>query len=76
MILLFWCQLYFQFVAIAARDVNRAQAFADKLGFKKAYGSYDELMKDPNVGKSMDRSFVVNINLVSHNVVKMNGLAQ
>ena len=51
MILFFGCQLYFQFVAIAARDVSRAQAFADKLGFKKAYGSYDELMKDPNVGK-------------------------
>lgn len=35
--------------AIAARDLGRAQEFAKKYGFKKAYGSYEELVKDPEV---------------------------
>lgn len=38
-----------EFVAIAARDLDRAQKYADNLGFKKAYGSYDELINDPDV---------------------------
>ena len=45
--------MYFdsQFVAIAARDKDRAQKYADRLGFEKAYGSYDDLVNDPDVGK-------------------------
>ena len=39
-------------MAIAARDQKRAQALADKLGFKRAYGSYDDFMNDPEVSKS------------------------
>lgn len=35
--------------AIAAREDARAQAFAKKHGFEKAYGSYEELVRDPNV---------------------------
>lgn len=35
--------------AIAARDLTRAQSLADKYGFHKAYGSYEELVKDENV---------------------------
>lgn len=35
--------------AIAARDHGRAQAFADRYGFKKAYGSYEEMLEDPEV---------------------------
>lgn len=35
--------------AAAARDLDRAQKFADDFGFKKAYGSYDELLADPEV---------------------------
>ncbi|MCI8948822.1 MAG: Gfo/Idh/MocA family oxidoreductase [Lachnospiraceae bacterium] len=35
--------------AVAARDLSRAKAFAEKWGFKKAYGSYEEMMKDPDV---------------------------
>lgn len=35
--------------AIAARDLDRAEAFAEKWGFEKAYGSYEEMCKDPNV---------------------------
>ena len=27
--------------AVAARDLSRAQAFAEKYGFQKAYGSYE-----------------------------------
>jgi len=36
-------------VAIAARDVSRAQAMADKYGIAQAYGSYDALLADANV---------------------------
>lgn len=35
--------------AIGARDLSRAQKFADKYGFMKAYGSYSELVNDPEV---------------------------
>ena len=36
-------------VAVAARDLGRAQKFADKFDIPKAYGSYLELAQDPNV---------------------------
>lgn len=39
------CELY----AIAGRDLARAQAFADEFGFERAYGSYEELLEDPQV---------------------------
>lgn len=35
--------------AIAARDLARAEAFAKEYGFEKAYGSYEELVSDPEV---------------------------
>ncbi len=35
--------------AIASRDIDRAGAFADKYGFEKAYGSYADMLSDPNV---------------------------
>lgn len=35
--------------AVAARDLERAQAFAEQHGFRKAYGSYEELLRDPEV---------------------------
>lgn len=35
--------------AVAARDLERAKAFADQFGFEKAYGSYLELVEDPEV---------------------------
>ena len=35
--------------AVAARDLNRAQAFAKEFGFAKAYGSYEEMLADPEV---------------------------
>ena len=35
--------------AIAARDLERAQTFAEEFGFDRAYGSYDELLADPDV---------------------------
>ncbi|XP_006541262.1 trans-1,2-dihydrobenzene-1,2-diol dehydrogenase isoform X1 [Mus musculus] len=38
-----------QVVAVAARDLNRAEEFAQKFNIPKAYGSYEELAKDPNV---------------------------
>ncbi len=35
--------------AVAARDPVRAQVFADKYGFAKAYGSYKDMLEDPEV---------------------------
>ena len=35
--------------AVAARDLDRAEAFAAQYGFEKAYGSYGEMLLDPNV---------------------------
>ena len=35
--------------AIASRDLTRAQEYAQKYGFEKAYGSYEEMLQDPGV---------------------------
>ncbi len=35
--------------AIAARDYDRAVVFAEKFGYKKAYGSYEDMLKDSEV---------------------------
>jgi predicted dehydrogenase len=35
--------------AIAARDGQRARAFADKHGIDRVHGSYDELLADPDI---------------------------
>jgi predicted dehydrogenase len=35
--------------AAASRSLENAQAFASDLGFEKAYGSYDEMVNDPEV---------------------------
>lgn len=35
--------------AVASRSLERAQAFADRWGFAKAYGSYEEMLEDPEV---------------------------
>lgn len=35
--------------AVAARELERAQAFADRYGFEKAYGSYEEMLSDETV---------------------------
>jgi len=40
-----WCTAH----AIAARDLSRAQAMADKHGVPKAYGSYVDLLADPDI---------------------------
>lgn len=36
-------------VAVASRTLEKAEAFARKYGFQKAYGSYEALVKDPDV---------------------------
>lgn len=38
-----------QLVAVAARDLTRAQAFGKEYGAARAYGSYEELIADPEV---------------------------
>lgn len=35
--------------AVASRNLERAKAFAEKYGFQKAYGSYEEMLSDPEV---------------------------
>lgn len=35
--------------AVSARDLKRAQDFAEKYGFEKAYGSYEEMLADKDV---------------------------
>jgi predicted dehydrogenase len=35
--------------AAASRSIDNAQAFASELGFEKAYGSYEEMVNDPEV---------------------------
>ena len=35
--------------AVAARELDRACRFAQKHGFEKAYGSYDEMLEDGEV---------------------------
>ena len=39
------CELY----AVAGRSMEKAEAFKAEFGFEKAYGSYEELLADPNV---------------------------
>ena len=36
-------------VAIASRDLQRATSFADECGLPRAYGSYEDLLEDPDV---------------------------
>ena len=38
-----------ELVAIASRDLAKAQAAANKFGLPKAYGSYEELLADPDI---------------------------
>lgn len=40
-----WCHVQ----AIGARDLSRAQKMAEELGIESAYGSYLEVLDDPNV---------------------------
>lgn len=35
--------------AAASRSIQNARAFADEMGCEKAYGSYEEMVNDPNV---------------------------
>ena len=39
------CELY----AVAGRKLEKAERYRDEFGFQKAYGSYDELLADPEV---------------------------
>ncbi|MCR5104718.1 MAG: Gfo/Idh/MocA family oxidoreductase [Eubacterium sp.] len=39
------CELY----AIAGRSIEKAESYKERFGFKKAYGSYNELLEDSDV---------------------------
>lgn len=51
MLSVFFFPSYVQIAVIAARSLERAKEFAKKHGIPKAYGSYEELAKDPDIGK-------------------------
>ena len=36
-------------IAVASRDAGRAQRYAHEHGIERAYGSYEELLADPDV---------------------------
>lgn len=38
-------------IAVAAQDLKRAQDFAKEFNMTRAYGSYEEIVKDPEIGK-------------------------
>ena len=40
---------YCKMVGIASRSLEKARAVANELGFSKAYGSYEELLADPEI---------------------------
>ena len=40
-----------QIVAVAARKLENAKEFCEKISALRAYGSYQELAKDPDVGE-------------------------
>jgi predicted dehydrogenase len=40
---------YTEIAAIASRDAAKAKAAADELGIPKSYGSYEELLADPDI---------------------------
>ncbi len=40
-----WCSID----AIASRNIDSAKSWAGKLGIKKAYGSYEDLLADPDI---------------------------
>ena len=35
--------------AVASRDLGRAEAYADELSIPRAYGTYEELLADPEI---------------------------
>ena len=38
-----------EMVAVAGRSIEKAEAFRAEFGFQKAYGSYEELLSDPEI---------------------------
>ena len=41
---------YFQIVAIASKSLEKAKTYRERFAIRKAYGTYDEVAKDPEVG--------------------------
>lgn len=42
---------YIQIAVIASRSLEHAKEFAKRHGIPKAYGSYEELANDPDIGE-------------------------
>lgn len=48
-----------QVIAVAARDLNRAEEFAKTYNIPKAYGNYDDLARDKEIGLYLTKLRVV-----------------
>lgn len=53
--------------AVASRDIEKANTFKDKYGFKKAYGSYEEMLSDLEV----QLIYIATPNSYHYNHIKM-----
>lgn len=51
-------ELCCQVVAVAARKLKDAQEFAQRHNIPRAYGSYEELARDPDIGEIMWEFFI------------------
>lgn len=47
------CYFVLKIVAVAARSLEAAETFAARHGIQKAYGSYEKIASDPDIGTSM-----------------------
>lgn len=50
-VLFFFSLSCVQIAVIASRSLERAKEFAKKHGIAKAYGSYEELASNPDIGE-------------------------
>ena len=51
-------------VGIASRDFERAKHAAEQLGIRKVYGSYEELLADPDIVAVYNRREIISMSLV------------
>lgn len=53
--------------AVASRNIDKAKSFADKYGVKIYYGSYEEMLNDPNV----DLVYICTPNIFHYEQIKL-----
>ncbi len=53
--------------AVGSKDLKKANDFAKEFGFEKAYGSYEEMVKDPN----LDVVYIATLNSFHYENIKL-----